>query len=295
MLFFCTCSTADDDGPDAGSVGVATCSAITRVADLPVELAEASGAVFSRATDGLIWTHNDSGTDPVLYGVDTLGAITRRVPVDIAADMSGIRDWEDIAVGPCATGQCLYIADVGDNAAARDVVRIIRIPEPDPQSNSTNDPGDDMQADAFYFRYPDGPRDAEALFILPDGRLNIVTKGRSGPVALFRYPGPLRGDTVTLEHVRDFTAGLVQLPDQVTGAAASPDGQRVAIRTYSWLYLYPVDRDGVPEGDGARVDLTPAGESQGEAVAWRGDGTLFLLGEKGFDGKAGALARLSCQ
>ena len=56
-------------------------------------------------------------------------------------------------------------------------------------------------------RFPNGARDAEGLFILPSGDLYILTKGRRGPIELFRYPSPERpGETVTLEHVRELDA-----------------------------------------------------------------------------------------
>jgi hypothetical protein len=111
---------------------------------------------------------------------------------------------------------------------------------------------------------------------------------------VYRYPGALRADTVTLEHVRDLTPGLVQLPDQVTGGATSADGARVLLRTYSYLQYFEVNRDGGLEGDGTRASLSSAAEPQGEAVAWRADGVVFLLGEKGFDRESGILARTSC-
>jgi hypothetical protein len=45
---------------------------------------------------------------------------------------------------------------------------------------------------SFRYRYPDGPDDAEAFAVLPDGDVTIVSKGRSGTIAFFR----LRGDAI---------------------------------------------------------------------------------------------------
>jgi hypothetical protein len=91
----------------------------------------------------------------------------------------------------------------------------------------------------FPIRYPDGPQDAEALFVLPDTTVYIISKGRNGPITVYRYPPPLRaGERVLLEPVQQLSPGLVQLPDLVTGAAATPDGRTIAVRTYTHLQLY---------------------------------------------------------
>jgi hypothetical protein len=36
-------------------------------------------------------------------------------------------------------------------------------------------------AAVLHARYPDGPRDADAVFVLPTGDLYILSKGRHGP------------------------------------------------------------------------------------------------------------------
>ncbi|HEX6694580.1 MAG TPA: hypothetical protein VF035_07795 [Longimicrobiales bacterium] len=294
LLVFSTgaCASRDEPPDNDNAIADAPCDSAVAVAALPAALDEASGAAFSHVRPGVIWTHNDSGTEPYLYAIDTLGAILHRVAVDEPVDPVNVRDWEDIALAPCDGGHCIFIADIGDNSAVRTVGRIVRLREPD-ISGVSQPTGSDVRI--FPFRYPDGPRDAEALFVLPGERVHIVTKGRSGPVAVYRYPGQLRTDTVTLEHMRDLTPGLVQLPDQVTGAAASDDGRSVLIRTYSYLQRYDIGRDGNLEGSGTRASLASAGEPQGEAVAWRADGAVFLLGEKGFDRESGVLARASCR
>jgi hypothetical protein len=104
---------------------------------------------------------------------------------------------------------------------------------------------------------PDGPRDMEALFVLPGEELYFITKGRSHPVTVYRYPPPLRaGETVTLEEVQTLTEGPVAIPYQVTGADASPDGRLVAVRTYESLTFYRMSR-------GRLVPLRGAGWSCG--------------------------------
>ena len=60
---------------------------------------------------------------------------------------------------------------------------------------------------------PDGPRDIEAMYVLPTDQVFFVTKGRNHPVTIYRYPLPLRsGDVVTLEEVQRLTTGSAGRP-----------------------------------------------------------------------------------
>src|SRR5262245_836723 len=144
------------------------------------ELAEASGIAASRRTPGVLWALNDSG-DPVIYALDATGAVTGHVRVTGAQ----VEDWEAIAAGPCKSGSCLYVGDIGDNNGTRKQITIYRVPEPAV--------GDDITATAevFHARYPDRPQDAESLVLTSDGALYIVTKGEKGRVALYRFPRDL--------------------------------------------------------------------------------------------------------
>src|SRR5690606_22403405 len=137
----------------------------------------------------------------------------------------------------------------------------------------------------FPIRYPDGPRDAEALFVLPGGAVYIVSKGREGPATLFHYGVPdTAGAVRTVEPVQELTAGIAQLPDLITAAAATPDGRWVVVRTYTNLQLYRA-RDGriEPVLDSAGIDLRPLAEFQGEGADIRADGTIFLASERGLE------------
>ncbi|HZD04765.1 MAG TPA: hypothetical protein VE173_07600, partial [Longimicrobiales bacterium] len=137
---------------------------------LPEATREASGVAVSRRHPGVLWILDDSGPSE-LYAVDAGGTLLGRVLVP-----GGLgRDREDLALGPCGGVDCLYIGDVGDNAEKRDSLTLYRMVEPAPDAGRAAVPG------AFSFRLPDGPRDVEALFVLPGERLYIVTKGRRHP------------------------------------------------------------------------------------------------------------------
>lgn len=178
---------------------------LARMADLP----EASGLAVSRRSSGYLWTHNDSG-HPVVFAIDKKGSVTGKVRITGA----NVEDWEAIAVGPCSGGSCLYVADIGDNDAARKRITLYRIPEPTPSVTTA-------AVDAvFHLSYPDGAHDAEALLITPGGDIFIVTKGETGPVALYRAPRDLTaGSTARLERV-----GAAKAEDAIRRPDASLTG-----------------------------------------------------------------------
>ncbi|HEX2210738.1 MAG TPA: hypothetical protein VHG93_23855 [Longimicrobium sp.] len=251
---------------------------------LPDAVHESSGLALSAGGDAL-WTHNDSG-EPLLHLIGTDG--TPRGQVRVAG--ATVTDWEDLAAGPCPGGRCLYVADIGDNQAARPRVTLWRVPEPAAGDAQTR------PAEALVAEYPDGPQDAEALFVLPDGGVHIVTKGETGPVAVYRLPRTARpGAPTRLERVAELRAGQVPRRERITGAAASPDGRWIVLRTLDALAFYPPgDLAAGRLGQPLTYDLKPLNEKQGEAVEFAADGTLYLSSEGGKKEDAATLSRLSC-
>jgi hypothetical protein len=276
----------------AGTPGTAASSTApecrTIVADMPLpdEVRETSGLARSRRDPGRFWTHNDAGNDAELFAVDAEGKLVQRVRVT----GTQAADWEDLEVGPCESGDCLYVGDIGDNDAERERITIYRVSEPAPEASES------LPAEALHARYPGGPRDAEALFVTDSGDLYLVTKGRRGPIALYRYPAPQRaGETVTLEPVRELFPEPADEQDRVTAATASPDGRWVGIRSYRQLFLY---RTAELLGDGAveplTVDLGSLGHSQGESLVLDADGAVWVSTEAAKKNDRPLWAHLRC-
>jgi ADP-ribose pyrophosphatase YjhB (NUDIX family) len=267
------------------AIGDSACRVEGASVALPDRLSEASGIAAGLRSPGVLWSHNDSG-EPLLYAFGVDGSPLGVVRVAGAS----VKDWEDVAAGPCAGGSCLYLADIGDNAASRAGTTVYRVPEPAPTDGQTR------PADAFHATYPDGPHDAEALFVLPDGGIYIVTKGETGPIALYRFPQPLRpGASVRLERVVELGPAATKRRDRITGASASPDGQWVALRTLDAVDFYrAADLLRGSVGTPVRVDLRSLHEAQGEGVGWGPSGALYLSSESGKKHTPGSFARLSC-
>ncbi|MEJ1973596.1 MAG: hypothetical protein WDM96_14385 [Lacunisphaera sp.] len=74
---------------------------------------EASGLAVSRRTPGLLWTHNDSGGEPILFALNTDG--TLRGTLQLAGVTN--RDWEDVAAFELDGQAWLMAAEIGDNYA----------------------------------------------------------------------------------------------------------------------------------------------------------------------------------
>jgi hypothetical protein len=270
---------------------------------LPRALSESSGIAVSRTQPGVYWSHNDSGDGPNLYAIDSAGQLLATFKVGDAE----ARDWEDMSSGPCVgdpvgaaapvSPDCLYLADIGDNDRSRQWLTIYVVVEPRLDASAGT-----LRSRYFRYRYPDGPDDAEAMAVLPDGDVTIVSKGRSGQIGMFRLRRDgiaraiLSGEVLLAEYIGD--SGI--RPDPAvgrlaTGAAVSPDATTLAIRTYYEVFFLRAIRDRemlVWRGPGQPCFLGDA-ESQGEAIAYLDRDTLLLTSERG-RGATGLMHRARC-
>ncbi len=266
---------------EVSTPGGDVCDPPSHQAALPASLSETSGVAASHARPGVYWTHNDSGGDAVVFAIDSTGTVLGRVRLEGAAN----RDWEDIAVGPCEPGgeDCLWVAEIGDNGERHPHVAVYRMPEPSP---------DDSVAvvDILRFSYPDGPRDAEALFVT-DAGVHIVNKGRSHAIELFRLDPPYEpGSTRTLRRLQRLAHPPTSVSTQVT-AAGTGAGDRVVVRSYTSLRFYEIDADTLVRLRDA--DIVSPTQLQGEGVDVLDEGRLVLTGEA-YRGRPASLTLMTC-
>lgn len=260
-------------------------------------LRETSGVAESHLRPGAFWTHNDSGNPPWIFAIDSLGRTGGVFALDGARNV----DWEDIAEGPCPDAEaCLYIADTGDNMEVRRSVMIYRLPEPLTLSGAATTRRARVTG-VIEVTYPDRPRDVEAMFILPNGDMHLVSKGRNDGILHYRIRAAAWDSSPTSAHPHVTAELLERLPiaanlharSLVTGADATRDGQRVVVRTLTTLYFFSVESDGTLSPDGwAACDVWAFG-AQGEGVAWLADGRLAVTSER-VRSIPPTLAQLSC-
>jgi hypothetical protein len=274
----------DSVAQSASAAASGTCTIAQASKALPEAVRETSGLAVSRKHPGVFWTHNDSGGEPEIHAVDAQGTARGRVKVTGVT----LTDWEDIESGECDGGSCLYIADIGDNAARRAYVSIYEVKEPELGATEV------APLRLIHARYMDGAQDAEALFRLPSGELYIVTKGRQGAIKLYRYSAAGLNGQGTLQPVREIAGHPRNELDRVTAATASPNGKWVAIRTYANLMVYRTED---LLGTGAPVTTFPLAdlkEKQGESVTLADDGVMWLTSEAENKKDKPTIAQLTC-
>lgn len=274
------------------------CEPAVMVDQLPAVLLEASGVARDPRRADLFWAHNDSGNPGELVAIDGSGRLLGRAPVAGATD----RDLEDLALGPCGDDSCLYLGDIGDNLAVHSSVLVHRLPLPElPEGPAAELPPVRPEA-SFRLVYPGGPRDAEALAVDAErGELVVVTKGREGVVEL--YVADVEGLRAgragpdTLRRVGSLPLPIGQSTSQfVTAADLAPDGARLAVRSYTTLYVFPwagaatFDTAAAP----AHSPLLGALEAQGEGLAWEASGGGLVLVSEGRGGRPPSISRISC-
>ncbi|WP_406051135.1 hypothetical protein [Kribbella sp. NBC_00889] len=218
---------------------------------------ESSGLAKSHNFDDIYWTINDSGDRARVFGIDLSGKV--EMVLNFNAQVS---DVEAIAVDKDGF---IYVADIGDNGANRDMVSIYTMPEPKQRGDVEK-----MTYHRYDFTYPDGAHDAETLLVEPGtNQLYIVTKATKGAAIYAAPPGPSREGTNELTKFAPAPAG-------VTDGVFLADGQQAVLRTYT-------DVQTVAWGETPKVVAKGAAPlGQGESVALgKTDNTLLV----GYDAK----------
>ncbi|WP_426752749.1 hypothetical protein [Myxococcus sp. Y35] len=240
---------------------------------VPEVLPELSGLAASQRHPGAFWAHNDSGNGFELFAMDAKGAILATLKLTGAEP----RDLEDITVGPCAPGEsrpCVFLADIGDNFARREQVRLYRLPEPEALTDAT------VAVEVLPFMYPDGPRDAESVIIdARSGRLAVITKSLDSLGDVFALDGLHAGTSIQAKKLGTLTAPL-GMDRATTAASLHASGERLLLRTYSRAYeLRRPDAARLEDLlQGEVVEVPSGSQAQAEAITYLQDGNGYLLG-----------------
>ena len=251
------------------------------------DLRESSGLAASRRLPGLFWTLNDSGNPAELFATDSSGKDRGSFRLNVPEN----RDWEALSLARCGNTDCLYIGEIGDNRARHPTLKIYRVTEP-----AITAPGSVLSTSGVIeFRYQDGSRDAEAIFVTPEQDVYIISKERSGGGRLYRLDHSAwdKRDIATAM----FVTGL-PFPDglgfQVTDASLGPDGTSVAVRTYSYIFFFQLEK-GAPVPDPTRERCYAAGlDAQGEGITWLRSGQLATSSER-IGGLGGTVSIVECR
>lgn len=204
-------------------------------------LDEASG--IQAGNNGVFFLHNDGGEH--LFAIDSQGNDLGRMKIKKASN----KDWEDITRVIGDEGPLLVIADTGDNLNTRKKVKLYFVKEPE---------SDDYQEDLkpvhkTDVRYPDGPRDVEAVAYDSSSDMILLLSKRDRPPRLYGVPLDLAlweddVEAVFLTEVPVFRpptrSDILSHPkrgmwvSQPTGMDISENGRMAAVITYRSLYVF---------------------------------------------------------
>jgi len=252
------------------------------------DLGEISG--LAKSSDGsFYWVHNDSGDSARLFAIDAEGNVIGPSWMDLGEhdwpghtiDNAWHYDWESIAV---YEGD-LYLADVGNNGNARRDLGIYRLVEPNPRAVTKA-----RAQGLLEVVYPDQAKfpaeqwhfDCEAIFV-DDGFVYLISKHREAGrinvqeagAKLYRMRAvQFAGDAELIGSYGGITSA--------TGADLSPDGNTLAVSSYTalWLFDRPAVGDNWFAGPARKLDIDPRVTKQLEAIAWEDERTLLLINEQ---------------
>lgn len=279
--------------------------AIQRLFKLDSSMAEVSGLARSTITAGDFYHVQDSGSVPEIIITDRTGkAVTKRI------EEVAFVDAEDLAQGECEKNvPCLVVADIGDNKQRRPHVQLVVVEERALYKSAPLVPRRIILA-----KYPDGPQNAEALAVHPNGDLFLFTKRypkKHNLVStriyrlsseIWKAKGPtseIHGLQTVMELEFPIKGGPLKKEDSaLTSADISSDGKRTLFLTSQMAVELDLDlSQGKWEGGEVRRLISPR-QPQQEAIVYDLEGRGFYYSseigdESKTEGKA-ALLYIQC-
>ena len=250
---------------------------------LDTRLADLSGLAASRGHADTLWALDDGGNAPELFAIGNRGGVQATYRVAGVANT----DWEDLASFDLDGRHYLLIADTGDNGGLRKTLQLHVVEEP-----ASLEGGRLRPAWSIAFRWPDGPRDCEAIAVdAAHGQVLLISKRRQPP-EVFVLPLRPRDRGLLVARRVGHLAGMpaartdgdarARMDRQVTAADLSPDGRTLAVLTYGDVLFYArrADASWSKAVAGRPHTRTLSWLPQAEALAWSADGHgLYASGE----------------
>lgn len=205
-------------------------------------------------------------------------------------------DWEDLASFKRGKTPYLLIADTGDNRAVRKTAVLYLVREPAIPGRPGVSPKRATPERIVRFRFPEGPRDCEAVAVAPGGATVLLLTKRIRPPRLYSLDLTRRSKVATAR----FLMTVVTMPapteaelmadpiygrfrSQPTAMDISSDGRLAAVLTYGRAYLFERKGDeGWERVFSREPEALPAFDlRQAESICFGTDGrTVFITTEK---------------
>ncbi|HEY6977886.1 MAG TPA: T9SS type A sorting domain-containing protein [Chitinophagaceae bacterium] len=242
--------------------------------NLNTQLNESSGVIWWKK---LLWSHNDSGNDPVLFAMNTTTSdIQKTVTLSNATNI----DWEDIAQDK----KFIYIGDFGNNANGnRTDLKIYKIAKADVLAGNT------VTASVINFSYDDQtdftPKssnntnfDCEAMIAFGDSLYLFSKDWVDNKTRLYKLPNkPGTFSAVKL--------GELNVQGLITGADILPDQRVIVLSGYSltlspFIYLlYDFSGNHFFDANKRKILLNQS-FTQAEGICAKTATTFFLSNER---------------
>ncbi|MCX7872763.1 MAG: hypothetical protein N2487_05710, partial [Verrucomicrobiae bacterium] len=166
-------------------------------------------------------------TRSVLYAIDRTG----KTHAEFVVTGSAIVDWEDIARDENGN---IYIADIGNNDAKRNILAVHRIKEPDPAKKS----GVIGIERSWRLAFAEKPFDCESLFIWKGYGYVISKVFNDAQAEIFRFNLNDTNNPIKLQFV-----ARLPVKSPVTGADISTDGMLLALTAKNGTYSFQINGD----------------------------------------------------
>jgi hypothetical protein len=237
-------------------------------------LVETSGLVYA---GGKLWSHNDGGGQPVLYGFDINGKVSSIVYVSAKNT-----DWEEVAKDDAGN---VYIGDFGNQSNKRHDLKIFKIPDPSTLKDNIAKP------EIIEFEYSDQklfPPDTNAqnfdmeAMVWFSNHLYLFSKNRTNPFTgitkVYRLPdqpGKYRAELIDSIYL----GPAPMITSWVTAADISPDKKKLVLLGHDKIWLFTCF-----EGDkffsGNKYTVALGGPvTQKEAVCFVDNNKLYITDE----------------
>ncbi len=247
---------------------------VTELCKLDKALQESSGIVVA---GGKIWSHNDSGGQPVLYGFDNTGKVS-----DIIYVSGKNTDWEDLAKDDAGN---IYIGDFGNDKNKRHDLKVLKVPNPATLKETITKP------EIIEFKYPDQklfPPDTAAqtfdmeAMIWFNNHLYLFSKNRTNPFTGYTkvYRLPDKAGNYIAELIDSVYLGPApMITSWVTSADISPDKKKLALLGHDKIWLFTCFQgDKFFSGKKYTIAFNTV-TTQKEAVCFKSDNELYITDE----------------
>ena len=245
-----------------------------------MDLKESSGLASSTRRDGLLWSINDSGSEPAIFGLSESGAhLGKWVVAGVESN-----DWEGMDSFKTEDKHYLLIGDTGDNFRSRKEVSFLVIEEP----LLDEDVREVSVSWQTKFGFPEGPMDVEAVAVDVKEKRAIFLNKRELPLRLYSVPlfpvdekitATELAELVPVPRYRRDLEGLYGRTARYLGLPTGMDlfENKLLVTTYRNAYLYDYGALGKPPEE---INLPYAGQREAITFGFESGKVAYVSRER---------------